>query len=173
MARELMLLRHGKSDWSVGSERDFHRPLAKRGTKAASRIGRWMKEQGLQPDCVLSSPAVRARDTTLRVCKKLEMSEDDVLWDGRLYGADVADLLEVLAACPRTAGRILVVGHNPGLEDLVGYLCRGMLPARAAGKLLPTAALARIAMPREWSDLGTGSGRCLRIVRPRDLEPEA
>jgi phosphohistidine phosphatase len=172
MPRELLLLRHGKSDWSVGAESDFHRPLTKRGIKAASRMGRWMRERGLQPDWVLSSPAVRARDTTSRVCRKLDVSEDDVTWDDRIYEADAARLLALLAECPTNARRVLVVGHNPGLEDLVSYLCRGTLRAGAAGKLLPTAGLARIAMPRDWSDLGPGSGRCLRIARPRDLEPE-
>ncbi len=170
MPRELLLLRHGKSDWNVGGESDFHRPLAKRGTKAASRIGRWMKRHDLRPDCVLSSPARRARDTALRVCQKLALSELGIVWDDRVYDADVARLLEVLADCPLDCNRVLVVGHNPGLEDLLAYLCGQPLRPADDGKLLPTAALARIAMPDDWTDLQPGTAGLVGIISPQDLE---
>jgi phosphohistidine phosphatase len=172
MARELLLLRHGKSDWAAGYESDFQRPLAKRGRKAALRVGRWMREQGLQPDCVLSSPAVRARDTTRAVCKKLDLPEQAVTWTERIYDADLTTLLEVLADCPSSGKRVLLVGHNPGLEDLLAHLCAGASPGRPEGKLLPTAAVARIVLPDDWSALEAGCGRCAEIARPRDLESE-
>jgi phosphohistidine phosphatase len=167
-ARQLIVLRHAKSDWDSETLMDFDRPLAKRGAKDAPRMGKWLHEQGLIPDHVLSSPAERAKQTTLRVCAALGIAEADIHWDAQLYAASRETLCRALADCPPTAGRVLLVGHNPGLEELLIYLC-GTVPLAPDGKLLPTASAAQLMMPEDWTRLAPGSAHLIGITRPRSL----
>lgn len=170
MTRELLVFRHGKSDWTTDASSDFERPLAKRGRKAVKQMGSWLKQQGYLPDCILSSPALRAKQTTLRLCQAAGMDESGIEWQPTFYEAGTIAFLEVLADCPVSKQRVLMVGHNPGLEDLVDYLCGGPLERPMDGKLLPTAALARLQMPNDWSQLEPGCAQLLSLTRPRDLE---
>ena len=169
MIRELLVLRHGKSDWKM-SVRDFDRPLAPRGRKASKRIGRVLLEQGLLPDLVLTSPALRARQTAERVCRFAGVEAARIAWEPAIYEAELETLLEVLSLVPESARRVLVVGHNPGFDELVRHLGKGTVEEWDDINLMPSAALARLEMPADWSDLGRGSARCLALVRPRDLE---
>ena len=93
--KTLLVLRHGKSDWSTGLE-DFHRPLVSRGRVGSHKMGAWIRCQGLLPDTVLSSPAERARMTTVHACKAMGVSLETVRWDERLYEASVEDHLAAL-----------------------------------------------------------------------------
>lgn len=169
MHRELLILRHAKSNWETGASRDFDRPLAKRGKKDAPRVGEWLYREGLVPDLVVSSPAERARETAVKVCKSMEFKKKKIQWDDEVYGAGVADLLRLLARCPRDARTVLLVGHNPGFEDLVRYLAADELEEPSDGKLLPTAALARLEMPDDWSTLEAGCAQLVAVNRPRKL----
>lgn len=150
MARELMLLRHAKSDWSEDVS-DFNRPLKKRGRKAAIRMGEWLLKQHLLPDLIVSSPAVRAQETAKQVCKGLNIERcDDILHlDERIYETDLSTLKKVLADCPSLKKRILLIGHNPALEELLRYLVDSPVPDQD-GKLLATTTLAIIEMPDDW-----------------------
>jgi len=170
LPRELLVMRHAKSDRDAAVERDFDRPLEKRGRKDAPRMARWMKRRGCVPDRVVASPAARARETAERVVEELGLPDAAVAWEERLYDASLGDLLSVLADAPAGAARVLLVAHNPGLEDLVVRLGGAPVPMPDDGKILPTAAVARLAMPRDWGRLPQGAGRLLEIVRPRDLE---
>ena len=170
MPRQLLVLRHAKSAWDTDAPTDFERPLAKRGKKDAPRIGSWLRQQELMPDHVVSSPAVRARQTTLKVCGALDFDESRIVWDKRIYGAGVNGLLAVLADCPDNAERVMLVGHNPGLEDLVVHLSAGAVDAAPDGKLLPTAAVACLVMPEIWDDLAKGSAEVTAVTRPRTLK---
>jgi phosphohistidine phosphatase len=163
-------MRHAKSDRDAPARRDFDRPLDERGRRDAPRMGWWMKRQGFVPDLVVASPAARARDTAERVGEALGLGDEAVAWEERLYDASLAAILEVLAGLPGGAARVLLVAHNPGLEDLVSHLGGASVVAPPDGKLLPTAAVARIAMPADWTALAPGAGRLREIVRPRDLE---
>jgi len=167
--RELLLLRHAKSDWDSGAATDFERPLARRGKRDAPRVGEWLYREGLVPARVLSSPAQRARQTALKVCKALDIKKKDICWEPDLYDASLAALLGVLARCPATARTVLLVGHNPGLEELLRHLTGGEHAAPADGKLLTTAALARLEMPDDWSHLEPGCAVLLTIMRPREV----
>lgn len=168
---QLLIMRHAKSDWSNDFEADFDRPLNRRGEQAAPRVGRWLQEQRLIPDHVLCSPAKRARQTAERVCGEIGFALSDIRWEPRIYEAGVDDLLMALAACPQDAQRVLLIGHNPGLENLLVYLCAEVpVPAPADGKLMPTAAVAHVELFDAWTGLDAGSGRLLSLTRARELE---
>ena len=172
MPRELLILRHAKSDWDGNAGNpgtDFARPLAKRGKKDAPRIGAWMYREGLVPDLVVSSPAERARQTTLAVCKGLDYKRKAVVWDDAIYEASLEALLGVLSRCPPEPRTVLLVGHNPGLEGLLTHLAGADLDDLAVDKLLPTAALARLEMPDDWADLPPGCAQLLSITVPKSL----
>ena len=168
MSRSLLLLRHAKSAWDTEATTDFARPLNKRGKRDAPRIGRWLRQQGLIPDYVVSSPAERAKQTALKVCHGLDLEEERLHWEPRIYEAPPGELLQVLADCPETARTVLLVGHNPGLELLLRYLCDSA-PVPADGKLLPTATVAQLTMPADWRQLVPHCARLLAIIRPASL----
>lgn len=173
MSRELLVLRHGKSDWTTDAPSDFERPLAARGRKAVKRIGRWLREKELLPDHIVSSPAKRAKQTILRACKFAGIPKPLVVWDQQIYGADVPDLLRVLAQCPQDKKRVMIVGHDPGFADLVAYLGGDRIEIPPDGKLMPTAALARLELPDQWKALEQGCALALSITRARDLEAQS
>ncbi len=169
MSRELMVVRHAKSSWSSGAVTDYERPLNARGKRDAPRMGRWMQRQLLVPDYVISSPARRAQQTTRRICRELAYPLDLVHWQPRVYHADLEQLLESLAFGPVDESRVLLVGHNPGLEELLHFLLGHNLPPAPGGKLLPTAALVHLALDTDWQQLGRNSCRLIQAVRPKEL----
>lgn len=170
MSRELILLRHGKSSWEGDAPSDFERPLARRGKEEAPKVGHWLRRQGAVPSHVVSSPAKRARQTTRRVCEALGLDPSRVVWEPRAYDAELGDLLGILAAVPAAASRVLLVGHNPGLERLLAYLWGDAAVVPADGKLLPTASVARLELPDDWSDLRHGAGHLLSLTRPGEMQ---
>jgi phosphohistidine phosphatase len=170
--RMLIILRHTKSDWNSEAENDFDRPLNKRGRKDAPRMGRWLLKHKLLPDHVLGSPARRAEQTLLAVAKELEVKKKRIHWEPRIYEAAVGRLLDVLGEVPAQARRVLLVGHNPGLEELVAYLCRtGSLPDPPVG-FLKTGACAVLQMPEDWHKLSQGCAELSQLVRPKELRDD-
>ena len=149
---------------------DFHRPLKKRGQKNAARMGAWLAEQGLVPDYVVSSPAVRAMETARLVCSAMKFPVDNIREKAAIYEADEPQLLQVIRATPKAVRRILLVGHNTGMEDLVLYLGAGAVQWPEDGKLMPTAALARFRVATSWKELGADTSKFLQIQRPRLLK---
>ena len=166
--KTLLVLRHGKSDWSTGLE-DFHRPLVSRGRLGSRKMGAWIGHRDLRPDAVLSSPAERARMTVAHACQAMGVALESVRWDGRLYEASVAEHLAALADCPTTAQRVMLVGHNPGLEELVEYLVADEVEIPADGKLLPTSALAQLEVSGDWTGLTRGCARIIAVTRPAEV----
>ncbi len=169
MSRELLVLRHAKSDWDSNADKDFNRPLAKRGKNDAPRIGAWMYREGLIPAYVVCSPAERARQTVIKVCKTLEFKKKDIVWEKGIYDAELTDLLGILSRCPKGASTVLLVGHNPGLEELVRFLAGDDIDESEDDKLLPTASLARLEMPADWHSLESGSAQLISLTCPRNL----
>lgn len=166
MPRHLLILRHAKSAWDTDAATDFDRPLAERGKKDAPKVGKWLHRQNLIPDHVVASPAKRAKKTARKVCKALGIDKDQIQWEPRIYEAGATRLLEVLADCPPSAKTVMLVGHNPGLETLLVYLCGPNIEVPEDGKLLPTATVAHLEMPKDWSQLETGTARLLSLTRP-------
>lgn len=170
--KTLTLLRHAKSTWDDPVARDFDRPLNRRGRKAARTIGREMRAQDLRFDKVVASSAVRVRETIADVIDGYgEVIEPE--FDQALYLASAEALLELVQATDDAKASLLLVGHNPGLENLVLLLSRdGELKNEARTKY-PTATLAELSFPVDhWSEVREGTGTLVRFIRPRDLDPE-
>ena len=168
MSRTLILLRHGKSDWSTGDD-DFDRPLKKRGRNASIQAGKWLSVHERIPDFVITSPAKRAMQTAELACEVMGIKKKNIYKQKHIYLASPEDLLYVLEDCPTEARRVMLVGHNPGLEELLYYLLNGRLTIPEDGKIMPTATLALLGMPDNWAKLDSGSANLEFLVRPRDI----
>jgi phosphohistidine phosphatase len=160
--KTLYLLRHAKSDWNEPGLRDFDRPLNGRGREAAPLVGRFIRKKKLRVDLLLCSPAARARQTAALVSQSAGLSAE-LLYDERIYEADVARLLEVVARAAESAEALMLVGHNPGMEGLLAFLT-------GEGRQMPTAALACVALDVEkWGEARERAGRLEWLVRPKEL----
>jgi phosphohistidine phosphatase len=168
--KRLYLLRHAKSSWKDNSLADRDRPLAGRGKRAAKALARHIEAEGIRPDLVMCSPARRARETLERAERAFGDGVEITL-DEELYGASETELLSRLKAVPDEVGSVMLIGHNPGLEELALALAsEGAGLARMREKY-PTAALATIDLPaRRWSTVRRRSGELVGYVRPKDLE---
>ncbi len=160
--RELLLLRHGHAVPHGSVEPDFDRPLDERGRSDTVWMARWAVEAGIVPDGVVASPATRARQTAEGFCREAGLSLEAIRWRERIYDAHVSGLLQVLAETPEEFRRVMLVGHNPGFEQLAGLLAHRD-PYRVR---LATAAAARIRMPADWTELSPGDGELIEVVRP-------
>ena len=167
--RELLILRHAKSAWDTDAPADFDRPLSLRGRRAAKRVGRYLAETGLRPDAIVCSTATRAVQTIHGVAQAARLTLEAVHFESAIYEASLSTLLDVLGKCSPAAHRTMIVGHNPGLEYLLDHLAGGV-PVPGDGKLLPTAALARIELPGDWRGLERAQGKLLGLTRVRDLD---
>lgn len=165
--KTLTLLRHAKSGWDDMSLRDFDRRLNAKGRRAAVVVGRHMRDAGLAFDQVIASPAVRVAETLDGAATGYGRALDPV-WDKRLYLAAAANLLDLVHDLPAAHDRVLLVGHNPGLEDLVLLLAAD---AGEAQDKYPTATLAELTIGDAWTDACEGQAELVRFVRPRDLDP--
>jgi len=168
--RQLFILRHAKSDWAENSLDDVNRPLSNRGETDAPRIGQWMLTNQFKPETIISSPALRAKQTVQAISQVLALTPNQLTFDKRLYLADLQHLLEVISQCPPTITRLLIAGHNPGLETLLRYLCPAPLPLTNDGQLFTTANLAVVSLSQPWDHDLQGHGELLQLIRPRDLD---
>lgn len=165
------LLRHAKSDWDDMSTRDFDRGLNDRGRKGAALIGDYIRDHGIKWDVMVASPAERVKRTIASA-----FPEAEPIYDSRLYLASSETIMEVIAEHAGDAKAILVIGHNPGLQevlfDLVSPQNENELFDQAAAKF-PTASYAVFECDiDEWSQLKKGCGKLEHFARPRDLDPE-
>ncbi|MBF0380085.1 MAG: histidine phosphatase family protein [Magnetococcales bacterium] len=169
MKKQLIILRHAKSAWDTDATTDFERPLAKRGKGDAPRMGRWMLEHGLLPDHVVSSPALRAKQTAVKACKAMDIGKGKINWDPRVYGAGTEDLLEVLAEVPSKAYRVMIVGHNPGMEFLFNYLAKKDGKDQLEDSPIKTATAVVLDIPTSWKNLQADCAKIVKIQYPREL----
>ncbi|MEE9424289.1 MAG: histidine phosphatase family protein [Methylococcales bacterium] len=164
--RQLWLLRHAKAE--PYQTTDYERPLAPKGIEQISKISQLMTT--LQsPNVIISSPALRAKQTTELLCQHLNLNFDQVQWDERVYDAPTSRLIKVLEQIE--AGNIvLLTGHNPGFEGLLEYLTVGLTGTSrgSADKYsIPTATLVQIDMPAEWKTLDPGCASLCDIIYSR------
>jgi phosphohistidine phosphatase len=166
--KTLLILRHAKSSWKESNEfQDHDRPLNSRGKRDAPRMGQLILKENLVPDYILSSTARRARKTAKAAAQEFHFS-GQVEETGKLYHAEADEYLDVLRQLDDSYNRVLVVGHNPGLEDLLELLTGRV-------EVMPTAALAVVELSiNQWSALkGGGKGKLIRIYQPKTLPVEA
>jgi len=161
--RTLYLLRHAKSSWKEESQLDFERPLAGRGRKACSLIAKLIQSEGIEFDLLLSSSAVRARET-IELIRQQAKLRSELRFDERIYEAPVTRLMEIISEVENDRKVILVVGHNPGMEELIHALT-------GEEQGMPTAGLAKIKLKSsKWAEVGEAKGTLEWIVRPKELE---
>ena len=164
----LLLLRHAKSSRNAGGRRDFERPLAPCGQRAAALMGSFLVEQDLIPDLVLCSAAIRVK-TTLELALPHFTSKPDIRHLEELYLTGPQKIIALLRGLEAAPDRILLIGHNPGFQAL-SLLLSGTgavdeLSALAAK--FPTAALAVVDFPGAWADIAAGSGHLRLFATPR------
>jgi len=172
MRRDLLLVRHAKSAWDDPSLADYDRPLAPRGTKAVRRLREYLTRTEHRPDVVLCSSSRRTVDTVegIRVAlpKRASIEPAD-----ELYLADATTILTRLRALDGTVRCAMLVGHNPGIEDLASRLVGSgdaELRAQLAAKL-PTGALVALSFNGAWADLAPGAARIDALFMPRPPRP--
>ena len=164
--RTLLVLRHAKSSWNHPKLSDHDRPLNKRGQNDAPRIGKLLRQQRLSPGAIISSTAKRARRTAEEVARSTTF-DGAVQFDPRLYLADPETILDVVRRADPDTRRVMVVAHNPGLEELIQRLTDEDEP-------LPTAGLAQIRLPIDrWTELSVSTrGRLVSLWRPKELKDQ-
>ena len=162
-------MRHAKSDWHSAARSDFDRPLNPRGVKDASRMGQWLHAQQIAPSLILSSPAQRAKQTALAVADAMGLADDRIQLNKDLYLADRATLHNILHSVPEQMESVLLVAHNPGLDDLVEWLAPEPPPLSESGKLMTTAAIAIFAVPEPWAKLKRNTVSLQQLLRPKEL----
>jgi len=164
----LSIVRHAKAERPEGYPSDHVRPLTARGHKDATRIGALLA--GLEPkvDCILSSPATRAAQTADRVAAALGYAES-VAWESDIYLASAEALLEILRHAPEEAEHIVLIGHNPGLEELAAGLCSGAPDNSVLTLVTGTLAHFDIDVSR-WSQLRWGAGQLKVLVAAKLLK---
>lgn len=161
--KQLLILRHAKSDWQTSFESDHERPLAKRGRRAASLMGSFLTQLELQPDLILSSTAVRARQTA-ELAKQSGEWNCPVVLHGEFYGSNPAAVLAVIQTQEAVHSRLLLTGHEPTWSGLVTELIGG------GETRMPTAAMARIDVQiDDWADLRPGQGTLSWLIPPKLL----
>ncbi|MBO9376791.1 histidine phosphatase family protein [Sphingomonas histidinilytica] len=174
IVKKLTLLRHAKSGWDDPVARDFDRPLNGRGKRAAHRIGQYLRDHDMHFDHVVSSPAVRCVETIEHLAEGTGETIAPA-WDKRVYLASAVSLLDVVQEANDQYDSLLLVGHNPGLEDLVLMLVPDRPDDAARDQVeekFPTASIAEISFPVEhWDDVRPNGGLLSLFVRPRDLDP--
>lgn len=165
--RTLLVLRHAKSSWKHPKLSDHDRPLNKRGKRDAPRIGRLLRQQRLSPGAIFTSTAKRARQTADEVARGSTF-DGAVQLEPRLYLADPDTIVDVVRRADPDARRVLVVAHNPGLEELIRCLT-------GEDESLPTGGLAQIRLPIErWKDCHVSTaGRLVSLWRPKELDDGA
>lgn len=168
MTKRLLVLRHAKSDRGDKAMRDHDRPLAPRGAADAPQMGIALAALDAIPDCILTSTAVRARETTRLVAAAMGYG-GEIVEEADIYAASVDTLLDLLRDCDEEA-TVLLVGHNPGLEELICLLTGGV--GAEPMVRLPTAGLACVALDiEEWSQLLPESGLLQWFLTPRIVYP--
>lgn len=161
--KTLLVLRHAKSSWDNAQLTDFERPLNSRGKRDAPRMGKLLHDENLVPDLIISSSAVRAITTAEAVASSCDYDQE-IRYTRRLYHSDPDDFIEQLQGIDDKYERVLLVGHNPGMEELVEVLT-------GLWERMPTAALAQLKLPIDrWMQLDEDiEAELVTLWRPKDL----
>jgi len=167
MSFQLYLMRHAKSDWHTPSTSDFDRPINLRGQKNAKRIGQWMVDNDFLPEKIVSSPAVRARQTIELLIQQLDNERlNTVQFDKDLYLASVETLIECIQLYKADLNSLMLIAHNPGMEQLVNYL----LNTDTRMISMTTANLAIFEFPNNDFNPEIDKGELIEFIKPKILD---
>lgn len=160
----LYLVRHAKSDWSDASLADFGRPLNKRGRNHAPLMGRVLRQKGVRPDRLLSSPALRAITTARLLAKEIGYAQERIVTDQHIYEASVQTLRKVICQQPATCEALMLVGHNPGLIAFARYL------SGFDADNIPTSGVVGIQFVMDdWKELESMTGKLIFFHYPKEF----
>lgn len=163
--KNLILIRHAKSSWNNPSLTDFDRPLNKRGTRDAPKVGAALTRAGISFDKVLCSDARRACRTLSLVGQEVSMDDDAIVYRHSMYGASSGHLLSCIKEQPDTVATLALIGHNPGMEDLANSLAE--VPVGA----MSTCNAIQLEFDCDhWAELSPAKGKLMLHIKPRDLE---
>ena len=161
--KSVILFRHGKSDWDAVYNTDHNRPLAKRGIKAAKRMGKYLADLDQMPDLVISSPAVRAKTTVQLAMESGEWSSEFKL-DRSIYGGSSGTLLDLLYNINDSVGVACLVGHEPTFSSFISNC------TNSGWIRFPTASMARLDFEvSAWKEIRFGQGTLAWLTRPKEL----
>jgi len=171
--KTIYLARHAKSSWNSDAETDFDRPLSSRGEADAKRVGEEMLNRDWLPQKVISSPAIRAKQTSKILCSELNYPIESIQWNSEIYSAYTVTLLHVLTNIDETIDSVLLLGHNPAMEDLLVHLC-GFAEThqykQSNGKLFTTANVVKINADVSWKNLMMHHADLTAMLRPKELD---
>lgn len=170
--KTIYLARHAKSSWDSGASSDFDRPLSHRGENDATRIGAELKNLNWLPEKIIASPAIRAKQTCNLYCDEIDFSLDHVEWNRDIYSAYMVTLLHLLASLKQDIQSVMLIGHNPAMEDLLVHLCGYASVAeyqQKNGKIFTTANIAKITTQVDWKDLIMEEAKLVSIMRPKEI----
>jgi len=170
--KTLWLLRHAKSSWEEPGLKDFDRPLNKRGQKACQIMAELVARRAIRPDLILCSPALRTRDTHARIAEAAGLDRP-ACYDPRLYGADAAQLLRCLQGVEGEPSSILLIGHNPAIQELTLLLARRGRTSDLdrVERKYPTAALAELRLGvARWAELAPGEAALAAFNEPKEIK---
>ncbi|HIA78854.1 MAG TPA: histidine phosphatase family protein [Candidatus Marinimicrobia bacterium] len=161
--KSVILFRHGKSDWDAVYNTDHNRPLAKRGIKAAKRMGKYLADLDQMPDLVISSTAVRAKTTVQLAMESGEWSSEFKL-DRSIYGGASGTLLDLLYNINESVGVACLVGHEPTFSSFISNC------TNSGWIRFPTASMARLDFEvSAWKEIRFGQGTLAWLTRPKEL----
>jgi len=164
--KNLTLVRHAKSSWNNPQLADFQRPLNKRGERDAPRMGSRLAARNMQPQIIVSSPAVRALTTAKVIASALGFQAAEIITDERIFHAYSDHLLEVIRGFDASLHHVMLVGHNPGLTDLVEQL------SHAGISNIPTCGIVMLGFSVDhWRDVSDGAGEMLLFDYPKNMTP--
>jgi phosphohistidine phosphatase len=168
MTFHLYIMRHAKSDWVDPGISDFNRPINKRGKKSAIRVGQWMTENNRLPQQIISSAAIRAKQTTELVAEQLtHISSEKIIYEKDLYLADPYTLLEFIQLYKNDLSSLMLVAHNPGLEQLIHFLS---IESEVEYTSMTTANLVIFEYPDSHFDPESDKGKLIEFIKPKELD---
>ena len=166
--KQILLLRHAKSSWEDEKLQDFDRPLSGRGLKDAPLMGEFLRKTKYKPDQIISSNAKRAKETTELALSGMKKEEEIIHWNENLYYGESLDYLKAIQSAQERTERIMIVGHNPKIEDTAGALIG---QERVSNLIMPTAALVCLTTyVKEWKQVKWGTCTLTWMMIPKVLK---
>jgi len=164
MVRNLILVRHAKSDWSVPGLKDFDRELNARGSNDAPRMGRKLYEMDVRPDLIISSPAMRAKQTAEFIAEQIRHDFDKILFNPDVYEASVRSLLSIINDIPDEHQKVMIIGHNPTFTYIAEYLTKKPFDN------IPTCGMVDIEFSfSSWKEVSGDTGNLKWFIYPKSV----